>query len=403
MHVDIKGSLRGTARGDLASEVMKSCVHCGMCNATCPTFELTGDELDGPRGRIYLIKQALEGEPVSALTQHHLDRCLSCRACETTCPSGVRYHALLDIGRELVAEHVQRPRIDRIGRFAIRRLTSRPWALRALIQVGRLLTAVLPETLKAKIPGKVAMRPTPLSAFARRMTLLRGCAQRAAAPHINQANQRVFAAVGVTLDEDPQIGCCGALDFHLDAVGQARARIKRNIDILVARLDRGDEAIIINASGCAAFIRDYPAILADDAPYAAKARRVSEALRDPVEILRETPPTPVRKPSREPIAVHTPCTLRNGTGLADAPAALLKRLGYNTVAGGEPHMCCGSAGAYSLLQPKMANQLRDRKLAILNDGTPAMIVTANIGCWLHLGGASAAPVRHWLEAVDDLI
>jgi glycolate oxidase iron-sulfur subunit len=403
MRTRIQSPLAETAAGAIAGDVLRACVHCGMCNATCPTYHLTGDELDGPRGRIYLIKQALEGEPVGRLTQTHLDRCLSCRACETTCPSGVEYHRLLDVGREAVARATPRPWTQRAARAAIRVLCIRPWRLALMIALGRRFAFALPASLESKLPAKVPVGALPSRARDRRMTLLAGCVQAATAPHINAANRRVFDAVGISLAETPGVGCCGALSFHLDAAEEGRALARRNIDAWTRELDGGAEAIVVNASGCAAFIRDYPDILAEDPVYAPRARRIVAALKDPVEVLEEAPPTPVRAPARPRIAVHQSCTLRNGPGLGNAPARLLGRLGYAPQPVADPHLCCGSAGAYSLLQPTLAGKLREAKIAALTASAPEAIYTANIGCWMHLGGASPTPVRHWLEAVDDLI
>jgi glycolate oxidase iron-sulfur subunit len=403
MRTQIQSPLAETATGAIAGNVLRSCVHCGMCNATCPTYHLTGDELDGPRGRIYLIKQALEGEPVGRLTQTHLDRCLSCRACETTCPSGVEYHRLLDVGREMVAHEVRRPWTERMVRAAIRILCIRPWRLAVLIAVGRPFAFVLPAGLKSKLPARVPVGAAPARQHARRMTLLAGCVQAAAAPHINAANRRVFDKVGIALTETPRVGCCGALSYHLDAAQEGRDLARRNIDAWIAELDAGAEAIVVNASGCAAFVRDYPDILAEDPVYAPRARRVAAALRDPIQVLEKTPPIPVRAPARPRVAVHQSCTLRNGPALGTAPARLLARLGYQPQPVANAHLCCGSAGAYSLLQPALAGRLRDEKIAALTACAPQTIYTANIGCWMHLGGASPTPVRHWLEAVDDLL
>ncbi len=403
MRTRITSPLAETAAGAIAGEVLRACVHCGMCNATCPTYHLTGDELDGPRGRIYLIKQALEGEPVGRLTQTHLDRCLSCRACETTCPSGVEYHRLLDVGRQMVAHQASRPWGERLFRGAIRALCIEPWRLATLIALGRPFRFALPATLKGKLPPRVKIGSQPGRVHGRRMSLLKGCVQSAMAPHINAANQRVFDKVGVTLTETPGVGCCGALSFHLDAPDESRALARRNIDFWIGELDAGAEAVIVNASGCAAFIRDYPDILAEDPVYTARARRVVDHLRDPVEVLEKTPPTTHRTPDRPRIAVHQSCTLRNGPGLGAAPARLLASLGYDPQPVADAHLCCGSAGAYSLLQPTMAGKLRAEKITALTAGNPQAIYTANIGCWMHLGEKAPVPVRHWIEAVDDLL
>jgi glycolate oxidase iron-sulfur subunit len=403
MRTRIASPLAQTAAGAIAEEVLRACVHCGMCNATCPTYHLTGDELDGPRGRIYLIKQALEGEAAGPLTQRHLDRCLACRACETTCPSGVEYHRLLDVGRAEVARSAPRTAADRLRRASIRAIALRPRLMALLMTLARPLRFALPRALAGKIPRRTPCGPAPAARRGRRMSLLKGCVQSAAAPHINAANRRVFDKVGVSLEESPRVGCCGALSFHLDAPEEARRLARRNIDAWIAELDAGSEAIVVNASGCAAFIRDYPDVLADDPVYRERARRVVERLRDPVEVLFEAQPTPARAPARPRIAVHQSCTLRNGPGLGDAPARLLAQLGYQPQPVADAHLCCGSAGAYSLLQPTIAGQLRTAKIAALTASTPVAIYTANIGCWIHLAEGTETPVRHWIEAVDEVL
>jgi glycolate oxidase iron-sulfur subunit len=365
-----------------------------MCNATCPTYTLTGDELDGPRGRIYLMKQALEGEPVGRLTQVHLDRCLSCRACETTCPSGVEYHRLYDVARDEVARRVQRPWRERAMRAAIRFMGLRPWLTRPAFIVRNILRPRLGRTPHAKAP---------VGALDRRMTILKGCVQAAAAPDFNAATARVFGSIGIGVVPMAGTGCCGALAFHTGAEDEGRAIARRNIDAWTADLDAGCEAVVVNASGCAAFIKDYPDVFADDPAYRDAALRIARAVRDPVQVLTAEPPTTRTSPKYPRIAVHDPCTLRNGLKMEGAVATLLRRLGYDPQPVAEAHMCCGSAGAYSLLQPKLSRQLRDRKIGVLTATTPDVIYTANIGCWLHLGGATKTPVRHWIEAVNDLI
>ena len=394
MRTQVHGPLADTAAGATAEAVLRACVHCGMCNATCPTYALTGDELDGPRGRIYLMKQALEGEPVSRLTQVHLDRCLSCRACETTCPSGVEYHRLYDVGRAAVAEQVPRPLRERALRAAIRFVGLRPWLTRPAF--------VVRDRLRPRFGRSRRPRPT-LAAADRRMTILKGCVQVAAAPGFNAATTRVLASIGIGVAPTAGTGCCGALAFHTGAEDQGRAIARRNIDAWSADLDAGAEAIVVNASGCAAFIKDYPDVFADDPSYRDAALRIARAVRDPVQILTSQPPSALRAPSHPRVAVHDPCTLRNGLKMEGAVAALLRRLGYDPQPVAETHLCCGSAGAYSMLQPKMSRELRTRKLSSLNAGEPDAIYTANIGCWMHLGGATRTPVRHWIEAVDDLI
>jgi len=395
MRTNIQSPLAQTAAGAIADEVLRACVHCGMCNATCPTYQLTGDELDGPRGRIYLIKQALEGEPVGRTTQHHLDRCLSCRACETTCPSGVEYHRLLDVGRSVVAERVKRPWPERLFRTTLRAVILHPARLAPLVALARIFTRKIPRAIP---PGAAAK-----TARFRRMALLDGCVQPATASHFNAATRRVFGHIGVGLESTPGVGCCGALSFHLDATEEARAHARRNIDAWIRALDAGAEAIIVNASGCAAFIHDYPDVLAGDPAYAAKARRVADHVRDPIQILDETPPTALRPPALPRVAVHEPCTLQHGARLGGRIGKLLTDLGYDAQPVTDAHLCCGSAGAYSLLQPDFARRLRADKLAALTAGGPATIYTANIGCWMHLAETSPVPVRHWIEAVDEVL
>ena len=402
MRTNIHSPLAQTAAGAIAEEVLRACVHCGMCNATCPTYQLTGDELDGPRGRIYLIKQVLEGEPIGRLTQTHLDRCLSCRACETTCPSGVEYHRLFDVGRREVADRVRRPWGERLARAAIRWLVPHPARFAPFMALARAIRFALPAALARRVPARVAPGAAPAMAPAR-MVLLAGCAQAVAAGHFNAATRRVFDHIGVGLAEAPAAGCCGALSAHLDAPDEARAFARRNIAAWTAELDAGAEAIVVNASGCAAFIRDYPDLFAEDPAMRARATRIAAAVRDPIEVLGTADLGPTRPPTNPRIAVHDPCTLQHGARLGGRIAALLAKLGYQPQPVADGRLCCGSAGAYSLLQPKLARRLRADKLAALTAHQPTAIYTANIGCWLHMAETSPVPVRHWLEAVDDLL
>ncbi|MGH7022534.1 MAG: glycolate oxidase subunit GlcF [Caulobacteraceae bacterium] len=401
MRTDIVGELKGTTAGAIAADVIGACVHCGMCNSACPTYALTGDELDGPRGRIYLMKQALEGEPVGPVTQHHLDRCLECRACEAACPSGVDYHVLLNIGREFVGGKVRRGPDARLGRWAVRLMAAYPAALAALFAAGRAARRVLPPSLATKIPPRSASGRWPKTRHPRRMLILGGCVQRATAPGFNAATARVFDRLGISLTE--RRGCCGAVPFHLGAGAQARASVRRQIDAWNAALDVGHEAIVVTASGCAAFIRDWPHLMAEDAEYAGKARRIVACLKDPIEIIGASTRPPAREPAEPRIAVHDPCTLRNGPGLGGKVAALLASFGYEPSPVATPGGCCGSAGSYSLFQPELAGRLREETISALTAGEPAAICTANIGCWMHLAAVSPVPVRHWIEAVDDLI
>jgi glycolate oxidase iron-sulfur subunit len=407
MRTKVIGPLADTVAGARAEAVLRACVHCGMCNAVCPTFQLTGDELDGPRGRIYLMKGALEGEPVGPETLLHLDRCLECRACESACPSGVEYHRLLDVGRPFVEAKVGRPAAQRLLRDLIRRVTVSPGLFRAAASLGRFFSPILPAGLQRKVaplrPHLRSPRSPTRPQAERKMTLLAGCVQSAAAPQFNAAAERVFAKIGVDLAENPAAGCCGAVSFHLDALEEARAAARRNIDAWLAEIDAGASAVIVTASGCAAFIKDYPDLLAEDADYADRARRIAELVRDPVEVLDAAPPAPARPPAEPRIAVHDPCTLRHGLKLGGRVETLLRGLGYEPQPVRDAHLCCGSAGPYSLLQPTFAKALRANKLAALTEHDPAAICTANIGCFMHLAEASPTPVRHWIEAVDEVI
>jgi glycolate oxidase iron-sulfur subunit len=407
MRAELKGPLAATIAGARAEAVIRSCVHCGMCNAVCPTFQLTGDELDGPRGRIYLMKGALEGEPVTAESLLHLDRCLECRACETACPSGVEYHRLLDVARPFVEAQVGRSWHERAMRSALRWVSSDAGRFGAVLALGRAFAWALPAPLRRKLPraahaaaDRVSRRAEPSEA---RMVLLAGCVQAAAAPQFNAAAKRVFAKVGIPLAESPRAGCCGAVSFHLDAPEEAKALARRNIDAWTAELDARAGAVVVTASGCAAFIKDYPDLLADDPAYAERARRIASLVREPVEVLDATALAATRAPAEPRIAVHDPCTLRNGLRLAGRVDALLRRLGYDPQPVRDAHMCCGSAGPYSITQPAFAGALRTLKLAALTEHRPAAICTANIGCWMHLAETSPVPVRHWIEAVDEVI
>ena len=403
MRTVLEGPIVGTSGGAIAEQALRACVHCGMCNATCPTYQLTGDELEGPRGRIYLMKSVLEGATPTRLSLDHLDSCLSCRACETTCPSGVQYHRLYDIGHAAVAQAVGRPWGERAQRWGIRRLTTSPRLFRVAVALGRLARFALPEALRAKLPPKVAVGALPQVRHARTMAMLTGCVQSATARHFNAATARVLGRLGITLVEARRAGCCGAVDFHLDAAEAAKARARANLDAWVPLIEDGAEALIVNSSGCAAFIKDYPDVLRDDPAYAGLAKRVAGLVRDPLEVLAGAELIPRRAPADPRIAVHEPCTLQHGLKLTGGIAALLRRLGYDPQPVADSHLCCGSAGAYSLLQPEMSARLKAARQEALNASGPAAIYTANIGCWMQLSHGSPAPVRHWIEAVEAVL
>lgn len=387
-----------------AESILRSCVHCGFCNATCPTYQLLGDELDGPRGRIYLIKQVLEGAPVTAKTQLHLDRCLTCRNCETTCPSGVDYHNLLDIGRAVVDEAVPRPLSQRLLRESLRAVVPRPALFKALTQTGQLLRPLLPATLKNKLPRQVhPAKPRPSVQHARRVLLLEGCVQPSLSPNTNAATARVLDRLGISVTAAREAGCCGAVDYHLNAQEQGLERARRNIDAWWPALEAGAEAIVQTASGCGAFVKDYGHLLEQDSAYAAKAKRVSELAKDLVEVLRDEPLEGLGVQGDQRLAFHCPCTLQHAQQLDGAVEGVLSRLGFQLTAVADGHLCCGSAGTYSITQPELSRQLRDNKLDALERGKPEVIVTANIGCQTHLDGAGRTPVRHWIEVVEQAL
>jgi len=401
MQTRLADTFLDTKLGKEADAILRACVHCGFCNATCPTYQLLGDELDGPRGRIYLIKQVLEGHAPTRKTQRHLDRCLTCRACETTCPSGVRYGRLADIGRALVEQAVDRPLGERLARRLLRLIVPHAGRFGLLLALGQAVRPLLPSGLRRRVPPRRTAGPWPDHPHARNMLVLAGCAQSAAAPDINAAAARVLDRLGVRLITAPQAGCCGALSHHLSAEDEARAQMRRNIDTWWPHLEAGAEAIVVTASGCGAMVKDYGQLLADDPTYAAKAARVSELVRDLVEVLAgEDLDRLGANGAGRRVAFHAPCTLQHAQKLAGRVEALLARLGFELTPVRDAHLCCGSAGSFSLLQPALARRLRDDKLASLEAGGPEFIATANIGCLLHLESGSQFPVRHWIELVD---
>jgi glycolate oxidase iron-sulfur subunit len=391
-------------RAEEAESILRSCVHCGFCNATCPTYQLLGDELDGPRGRIYLIKQVLEGNEVTEKTQLHLDRCLSCRNCESTCPSGVDYHNLLDIGRAVVDQAVPRPLNQRLVRSAIRAVVPNATLFKNLVQLGRTFRPLMPASLKAKLPRQIhPARPRPTEQHARRVLMLEGCVQPGLSPNTNAATARVLDRLGISITAISQAGCCGAVDYHLNAQEAGLNRARRNIDAWWPSVENGAEAIVQTASGCGAFVKDYGHLLKDDPAYASKAQKVSALTKDLVEVLREEPLEKLGVKSDLRLAFHCPCTLQHAQKLGGAVESVLSRLGFNLTAVPDGHLCCGSAGTYSITQPELSLQLRDNKMNALESGKPQVIVTANIGCQTHLDSAGRTPVRHWIELVEDAL
>jgi glycolate oxidase iron-sulfur subunit len=406
MQTNLAPEYQNTQEGKDAEAILRKCVHCGFCTATCPTYQLLGDELDGPRGRIYLIKQVLEGVAPTRKTQLHLDRCLTCRNCETTCPSGVQYGHLVDIGRKLVDDKVPRPAGEKALRWALKEGLPSPLFAPAM-KVGQAVRGLLPAALKAKVPAKQIAKPWPTREHARKVLMLAGCVQPAMAPNINAATARVLDAAGIQTVLAAKAGCCGAVKFHLNDQSGGKAQMRANIDAWWPYVDGNQvEAIVMNASGCGVTVKDYGHILKDDVQYASKAARISALTKDVSELL----PLLVEhlqgkvKPTPGHMAFHPPCTLQHGQQLKGGVETHLGALGFNVkVASNEAHLCCGSAGTYSVLQPDLATQLRDRKLGNLQEAQPSQIISANIGCITHLQSGTATPVRHWVEVLDDAL
>jgi glycolate oxidase iron-sulfur subunit len=402
MQTRISDKYRDTPQGREADRILRACVHCGFCTATCPTYQLLGDELDGPRGRIYLIKQLLEGQPVSYKTQLHLDRCLTCRSCETTCPSGVQYGRLVDIGRELTEEEVTRNPLDRAMRTVLRKILPYPTRIGPLLSLGQLFKPLLPRGLGGQVPRRQKPGARPRNVQARKMLVLEGCVQSVATPATNAAAARVLDRLGIELVNAAEAGCCGAVSHHLSAVEEGRDFMRRNIDAWWPYIEAGTEAILVTASGCGAMVKDYGHVLKDDPDYAEKAARVSALAKDLSEVLRDEPlPKERLRPRVKKLAYHSPCTLQHGQQLAGVVEGILERAGFRLVPVADAHLCCGSAGTYSILQSKLSRRLLANKLAALQKGGPEVIATANIGCQMHLDSEATVPVRHWIELLDE--
>ncbi|RME33078.1 MAG: glycolate oxidase iron-sulfur subunit [Gammaproteobacteria bacterium] len=401
MQTALPPAVLDTPDGREADRILRSCVHCGFCTAVCPTYQLLGNEMDGPRGRIYLIKQLLEGQPAGSETRLHLDRCLTCRACEASCPSSTRYARLLDIGRERLEATVRRPPKERMTRRLLRLLLLRPLLLRTAIAAGRLAAPLLPRRLRLQLGrGRKGAVPPPVQGH-RRMILLRGCAQPALAPEIDAAAIRLLSGLGISLEALPGSGCCGALSHHLGAVEEGRALARRNIECWSKALKDGAEGIIATASGCALHLREYDWVMRGSGEEGAAAG-VAGSVVDLAALLLDEAGDCLRRRDGVPqrIAFQVPCTLQHGLGEAATVRRLLERAGFTLTEVREEHLCCGSAGSYSLLQPEIARSLLECKLAALEQGGAELIATANIGCLLHLRGDSRLPVRHWLELIE---
>lgn len=401
MQTQLADNFKASPEGQEAEEILRSCVHCGFCNATCPTYQLLGDERDGPRGRIYFLKMLLEGQEISERTQLHLDRCLTCRACETTCPSGVQYGRLADFGRAIVEEKVARPWPQRLQRLALRKLLAYPRRFGPLLAAARLVRPLLPAALRAKIPGRVPAGPWPTRTHARRMLILDGCVQPAIAPSINAAAANVLDKLGIGLIRAEGAGCCGALSYHLAAHEEGKDFMRRNIDAWWPHIERGAEAVVMTASGCGAMVKEYGQVLKHDPAYADKAERISALAKDIGEVLAQEDLEKLRPKTSRRIAFQSPCTLQHGQKLGGLVEGLLEGLGFELVPAANPDLCCGSAGTYSILQPELSEKLRDRKLEALEAEKPEFIATANIGCLSHLQAKAQVPVRHWVELLDS--
>lgn len=406
MQTNLADFIKDTREGHEADAILRSCVHCGFCTATCPTYQLLGDELDGPRGRIYLIKQVLEGKTPTAKTQLHLDRCLTCRNCETTCPSGVKYGRLVDIGRKVVEDRVPYSFSQKLKRTALKEVLPRKWLFTPAMKIGQAVRPLLPQSIKNKVPRAENAGIWPARAHERKMLLLDGCVQPAMSPNINAATARVLDALGVQLVVAPKAGCCGAIRHHLNDHDGALDDMRRNIDAWWPLVQAGAEAIVMTASGCGATVKDYGHLLEADPAYAEKAAVISALTKDLSEIMPAFEAELEGKLSgkiSKRVAYHPPCTLQHGQQIRGKVEGVLRAVGVDVQLCGDSHLCCGSAGTYSVMQPELSYQLRDNKLAKLAETKAEMIVSANIGCLTHLQSGTDTPVKHWIELIDSAL
>ncbi|KVD75787.1 glycolate oxidase iron-sulfur subunit [Burkholderia sp. ABCPW 14] len=406
MQTNLADFIRNTPDGDDADAILRKCVHCGFCTATCPTYQLLGDELDGPRGRIYLIKQMLEGADVTRSTQLHLDRCLTCRSCETTCPSGVEYGRLVDIGRKVVETKVSRPLSQRLTRRLLASFVPNAAVFAPVMRLGQHVRPLLPKRLRDKVPPRARLLAWPTAQRERRVLMLAGCVQPSMMPNINIATARVLDALGIETMVAPEAGCCGAIRLHLGYHDEALDDARRNIDAWWPHVERGVEAIVMNASGCGATVLEYAHLLRGDPAYADKARRIVELTKDLSELLGGFEAELIaltRRRGIHTVAYHPPCTLQHGQQSRGKVERLLEALGIEVRLPADSHLCCGSAGTYSLTQPSLAYKLRKQKLAKLQATEPQMIVSANIGCIAHLQSGTQVPVVHWVQLVENLL
>jgi glycolate oxidase iron-sulfur subunit len=391
MQTNLAAKIQQGSHAETVEAILRKCVHCGFCNATCPTYQLLGDELDGPRGRIYQMKQYFEGEPANGEMLKHLDRCLTCRACETTCPSGVTYSHLLEIGREAIERELPRPAWDRLRRKAIVRFINSGWLFALSIRLGQLLAPLLPAGIRQSVPSKQTAITRSAGSHQRKMLMLAGCVQPTLAPNTNGRAINLLDKLGIEVIELPQTLCCGAAALHTSEPDYGLRQVKALIDAWWPHIAAGAEAVVVSASGCGVSVRDYGRLLADDPGYADKAKKVSQLYRDLVEVV-EAEVDRLRR-----VAVHTPCTLQHGLGLNNRVEGVLAKAGYEICRVEEAHLCCGSAGTYSMLQPELSAKLRENKQKALTVDAPELIATANIGCQLQLAQGARLPVVHWIE------
>jgi glycolate oxidase iron-sulfur subunit len=406
MQTNLADFIRNTPDGDEADAILRNCVHCGFCTATCPTYQLLGDELDGPRGRIYLIKQMVEGAPVTRSTQVHLDRCLTCRNCESTCPSGVQYGRLVEIGRKITEQKVTRPLGQRLTRRLLASVVPNSAIFTPTMKLGQHFRALLPKKLRDKVPTRQRPLEWPTAKHPRKMLMLAGCVQPSMMPNVNIATARVLDALGVETVIAPAAGCCGAIRLHMGYNDEALDDLRTNIDAWWPYVEQGAEAIVMNASGCGAMVKEYAHLLRHDPAYAEKARRIVELTRDISEILPEFEEALVAQARRRAVhtvAFHPPCTLQHGQQVRGKVEHLLAALGLEVRLPADSHLCCGSAGTYSLTQPRLSYALRDQKLERLQAQEPQVIVSANVGCIAHLQSGTSTPVAHWIELVEHML
>lgn len=414
MDTQLADWIKDTPEGQTAETILRKCVHCGFCTATCPTYQILGDELDSPRGRIYLIKQVLEGKEVTRKTQLHLDRCLTCRNCETTCPSGVQYGHLIDIGRKVVDDHVERPKAEQLKRDGLKSLMSNKTLFNLGMQVGQSVRGLLPSAIQSKVPAKRPQPPTPSTSHNQKVFILSGCVQPGMMPSIDAATSVVLDKLGVQTVVAKESGCCGAVKFHLNDHEGGKAQMRANIDAWWPQIESGEiHALVMNASGCGVTVREYGFHLKDDPAYAQKAQRISELTMDVGEYLYQNHNlSPIKEATAKAIeqgripgriAFHPPCTLQHGQQVKGVVEALLEGLGFELTPVADSHLCCGSAGTYSVLQPELSSELKKRKLTNLMAGKPQAIASANIGCLSHLESDATVDVRHWIEWIAQAV